>query len=226
MIKQLKKYIFILVISILSFETIYAQTIEDKTIENSDNILKLSLKTNVSLAAQTGISKKFYLYSAGIQFPKLLTLSKHEKEIIRFNVDFAGIIVRKHKRTNNFDPNFNTKISIQKILYSETNFNLNIASITLLNFGKNKIVEHEIVVDKLNHLEVSNLSGIVFSKTNNKSKFTLAAGVKTSNMQNIDFGYIASVLKSILNKKIIGFIKIENTSSINHQVAVGAIYLI
>ena len=219
------KFLLLLVVIItIPFLDLIAQ--EDAFEPNNNFHIKVNKK--LLLIAQSGISKKSYLFSAGIQIPKFLAPIKQEKELFRFNLDFAGMVVRMQKNANTIRPSAYFSLSFTKNVFSVETFNINASNVTISDFGKNEFADNEFINDNKYHFEVSNLTGISFTKyllNNRSAKIIMFPALKISNVQNPDFGYIVTIMKSI-PKHMLVFIKADNSTSIGHRIGLGVMYII
>ena len=188
--------------------------------------LKLKANKNLYLVGMTAFSEDSFIPSAGIQAAKLLELTYRDKNVVYFNVDFAGIMLRKQYDADNFRPGVNLNASIMKKLFSIDGYVFSAVNRTLIDYGKNQFKPEGFVEDNEFHLEVSNLTGISVNSylfKNQKAKILAYTGLMLSNVEKPRFGYLVSVIKAVTYDVYL-IAKADNNTSIGHKLSVGVMF--
>lgn len=188
--------------------------------------LKLKANENLFLVGVTAFSEDSFIPSAGMQATKLLELTYHDKNMVYFNVDFAGIMLRKHYDADHHRPGVYFSGSFNKTIFSVNGCDFSAANRTLVDYGKNEFKPEGFVEDNEFHFEVLNLTGIsvnIYLFKNQKAKISAYTGLALSNIEKPRFGYLVSVIKALTNQTYV-IVKVDNNSIISHKLSVGVIH--
>jgi len=218
--KRIPLFLILLFISL----NIHAQ----ESVPQPNPQLKLKANKNLYLIGMTAFSEDSFMPSAGIQAAKLLELTYHDKNVVYFNVDFAGIMLRKQYDANNLRPGVYLSGSFNKKIFSIGGYVFSAANRTLIDYGKNQFKPEGFVEDNAFHFEISNLTGIsvnTYLFKRQKAKILAYTGITLSNIEKPRFGYLVSIIKVVTSGVFLS-VKADNNTSIGHKLSVGVMYVL
>lgn len=216
------KHIFLILILLAGFLRICAQ----KDSKESNPILRLNFRKNLFVAGLSGFGGNSYVVSAGIQAAKLLEVTYHDKNVVNFNIDFAGIQVRKQYHSGNIRTGGYLSGSFVKNIFSIDGYAFAAANRTIFDYGKNQFTSDAYMEDNAMHIEISNLTGISVQKVlfkKQKTKMMLFSGLNVSNKEQARIGYIVTILKYVSNNFFV-LAKADNTTTFGHKFTLGVMY--
>lgn len=188
--------------------------------------LRLKANKNLYLVGTTAFSEDSFIPSAGIQAAKLLEVTYHDKNVVNFNIDFAGIQVRKQYHSGNIRTGGYLSGSFVKNIFLIDGYAFAAANRTIFDYGKNQFTSDAYMEDNAMHLEISNLTGISVQKVlfkKQKTKMMLFSGLNVSNKEQARIGYIVTILKYVSNNFFV-LAKADNTTTFGHKFTLGVMY--
>jgi hypothetical protein len=190
--------------------------------------LKLIAKPSLFAVAGSGFTENSYLLSAGVQAAKLFVLNYRDNEVVTFSIDQAAVGFRKQYRSGNTRPGAFLTASLNKKIFETLSGKsvFKATNVTIMDYGLNQFTSDGFNEDHALHFEISNLTAISFTQyflKRSKAKLVLTPGFKISNLENPQFGYIASFLYSLGNPFIV-YMKMDNTTTMEHRLTVGLMY--
>lgn len=199
-----------------------------QSIAQSNSRLAFKLNKNFFVPALAGFGENSYNVSIGFQAAKLLEVTYHEKNMVNFNIDFAGMQVRKQYHSGNSRPGGYLSGSFIKTIFSLNGFDFSIANRTILDYGINQFTSVGYEDDNAMHLEISNLTGISVQKIlfkKQKAKLMLFSGLNVSNLELARVGYVATIMKYVSSHFFV-LAKADNTTTFGHKLTLGVMYRI
>jgi hypothetical protein len=178
--------------------------------------------------ANSGFTENSYLLSAGVQAAKLFVLNYRDNEVVTFSIDQAAVGFRKQYKSGNNRPGAFLTASLNKKIFETLSGKsvFKATNVTIMDYGLNQFTSDGFNEDHALHFEISNLTAISFTQylfKRNHAKIALTPGFKISNLENPQFGYIASFLYSLGNPFIV-YMKMDNTTTMEHRLTVGLMY--